>query len=167
MWEQYAERHAGVCLVFEKAKLTKTVVASLESQGVAAPYHRPVRYSARRFDDALSPYLDYRTLHENSSPEAVREWVRQYHDGLFFHKTLDWETEHEYRFVATWPEDVYLYADIGDALDAVIVGERFPSWQLPAAVTSSRRLGAKCRLVSWSMGGASLSSLDEAFATHT
>lgn len=156
MWEQYAERHAGVCLVFKKDALTEAIASSLEEQGAAQPYHRAVRYSASPFEDG-SPWLDFRTLHENSSPQAVRQWVQQHHDGLFFHKAPDWQTEHEYRFVVTQPHHAYMYADFGDSLASVIVGERFPPWQMAGATGTCGRFGIQVRCVSWALGFPSLS----------
>lgn len=59
------------------------------------------------------------------SPAVCRGSPRR----LFFLKTRDWETEFEYRFVLTAPDTDQVFAEYGDALEAVIVGEKFPQWQ--------------------------------------
>jgi hypothetical protein len=148
MWEQYAERHAGVCLVFDHKALRDAVVGSLRSQGLADPYYRPVVYSA----SAFQPMLDLGLLIEDASPETVRQWVQEHNDALFFKKTPDWQTENEYRFVATLPDAEYVYADFGEALKSVIVGERFPAWQRAGAASMCADAGAKLQRLDWSTG---------------
>jgi Protein of unknown function (DUF2971) len=44
MWEQYAERYSGVCLVFDRELLTQRFTEALEGGEVAGTYHRPVIY---------------------------------------------------------------------------------------------------------------------------
>jgi hypothetical protein len=79
----------------------------------------------------------------------VRRFVQQHNDVLFFLKTRDWETEYEYRFVVTAPDDDYVYVDYVDALEAVIVGERFPRWERPGAIAMCRAKDAEAARISW------------------
>jgi Protein of unknown function (DUF2971) len=44
MWEQYAERYRGVCLVFDKERLTQRFAEALEGGTVTRTYHRSVIY---------------------------------------------------------------------------------------------------------------------------
>lgn len=148
MWEQYAENHAGVCLVFSKDPLIKAVTASLSSNGLAEPYNRPVEYSS----SAFRPLLDLTELSRDAEPAAVRRWVEDNHDPLFFHKTPDWRTEYEYRFVVTAPGAERVFADFGDALVAVILGERFPRWQRAGAMELSVQAGARLHCMEWWSG---------------
>ena len=74
------------------------------------------------------------------------------HERLFFRKTTDWETEHEYRFVVTTPDIEYVDVDFGDALDVVAVGENCPPWQWPAVVEACQGLDAEPLRVEWSTG---------------
>jgi hypothetical protein len=46
----------------------------------------------------------------------------------------------------------YVYVGFRDALAAVIVGERFPDWQIPGAAEVCERAGVKLRLMHWENG---------------
>jgi hypothetical protein len=71
--------------------------------------------------------------------------------SFFFLKLADWESEHEYRFVELTPGDEYTYANFGDTLAAVILGEKFPAWQIYSAIEMCRPLGAKLWQMAWQM----------------
>src|SRR5207342_1639539 len=65
MWEHYAEKHAGVCLVFERERLANALSKSLVSQGFSAPHHQPVIYEG---DAPASPILDLEQLGQGVAP---------------------------------------------------------------------------------------------------
>ncbi len=87
MWEQYAEAHAGVCLVFSRDALTEAIVTSLVDQDVAPPYHGAVDYSSAGFRRSRLS-LDMNDLSRDYSVGVARKWVEDHHDALFFKKTL-------------------------------------------------------------------------------
>jgi len=151
MWEQYAEAHQGVCLVFRKDPLTRALTASLDGQRLASPYHKPVVYSRAAFATGLAS-LDLAELLKDHSEQAAQRWVEDHHDSLFFRKMPAWRTEREYRFVVTAPGNDFAYAGFGDALEAVIVGERFPRWQVAGAVDITHAAGAALEQVFWTSG---------------
>jgi Protein of unknown function (DUF2971) len=148
MWEQYAERHAGVCLVFSGPRLAAAVRESLCSKGIAPPYHRHVVYSAAAFQ----PLLRLHELSEADDAAVVRKWVQANSGDLFFRKTPDWQTEYEYRFVVTYPDSTYVCAAFGGALEMVVVGERFPTWQRSGAAELCDRAGARLLQLRWESG---------------
>ena len=150
MWEQYAENHAGVCLRFKREDLTARITESLNTQGLASPYHRPVGYTDEGSGGGLP--LNLNEIVGKVDGEFVRQFVQQHHIRLFFRKTIDWESEHEYRFVVTTPDMEYVYVDFGDALDVVAVGENCPRWQWPAVVEACQGLNAEPVRVEWSTG---------------
>jgi hypothetical protein len=156
MWEQYAENHAGLCLVFDREALTANITNSLQAQGFAAPYHRPVIYEG---DWMLKPSLNLNTLSGSVTPAIVSGYIEDNHDTLFFHKALDWESEREYRFSTTSSEEDDLYVEFGEALAAVIVGEKFPVWQRPAAIELCARTGIEAKRLDWTMGAPVLAEL--------
>ena len=150
MWDQYSERHMGVCLLFDRSKLTASINASLQEQGFALPYHREIAYTEEGPAGSLLS-LDLGAIAGNVTAPLVRQFVEDNHEELFFLKTRDWETEFEYRFVVTAPEEDYVSVDYDDALEAVIVGERFPKWQEPGAIDVCRGVGAMAARIDWSM----------------
>ena len=145
MWEQYAEAHKGVCLMFDRERLTEYVSSDLHRQLNARPYEKPVEYTPSGGELTLN-------LGEFPTPvpaDFVRKYIEDNHHELFFKKTLDWETEHEYRFAATAPLGKPLYADYGDALVGIIVGEKFPDWQHASAIESAHQVGLEPQLMLW------------------
>lgn len=158
MWEQYAERHAGVCLLFDREKLTASIRSSLAAQGLAQPYERSVEYSNEELG-ARRHRLNLDSIDGKDVAVGARRFVEENHELLFFLKSEDWATEYEYRFVVTDPGQDYVRIDYGDALQAVVVGERFPEWQRPGAISRCREVGADALRVDWSMGAPILDTL--------
>ena len=156
MWEQYAENHAGVCLVFDRALLTDSVVASLQDQGFAAPYHREVVYDGAGM---RKPALDWNALAGNVTPQGAREYVEANHDVLFFHKALDWATEREYRFSTTSSDIQHLFVDFGQAFTAIVVGESFPVWQRASAIEACEGANVWPGRLDWTNGWPALRRL--------
>ena len=149
MWEQYAEKHLGVCLVFDRDQFIKDVDASLRRQGFPAAHHHEVDYGANGME---KPLLDLNELPDEITTELVGDYVERNHDILFFHKVLDWETEHEYRFVTTTPDGKTPFVEFGAALVGVIVGEKFPRWARPGVIAACEEAGADAEIMDWSMG---------------
>jgi Protein of unknown function (DUF2971) len=148
MWDQYGEKHTGVCLLFEQRALEENVIGSLLDQGLAPPYHKRIRYTSRGPTEALMRFPPL----TRTDPHAVSRYVEEHNDDLFFLKTRDWESEFEYRFVVTAPGEDYVYVDYGHALEAVIVGERFPRWQRPRAIAICQVADADAARISWRTG---------------
>ncbi len=147
MWEHYAEQHAGVCLVFDRKALTSNLAADLESQLGSRPFSDAVEYTETGSDQA--PFLDLTSVPEDIAGTFAPEFIEQNYRLLFFEKTLDWETEHEWRFVTIAPTEDTLYADYGDALVGIVLGERFPDWQRPAALEAGKLAGVEPHILNW------------------
>jgi hypothetical protein len=147
MWEQYGEGHAGVCLAFDRDRLIANLTESLERQGLASPYHRPVEYTESGKEPLL---LGADMLTDEVSPERVAAYIEANHDSLFFLKALDWRSEYEYRFVVTAPPgDSGIFAHFGDSLLGFIGGEKFPDWQIAGALEIAARHEAEVLQLQW------------------
>jgi len=145
MWEQYAERYRGVCLVFDKARLTQRFTEALPGGTVTRIYHRPVIYDGAGM---RKPIIEVDAV--RSDPDFFDGYVEANHGALFFTKILDWQTEHEYRFVAiAAADDSSLSIDYSDALKWVIAGNQLADWERPAVVGASRQAGARPLLMRW------------------
>lgn len=147
MWEHYGEVHLGVCLVFDQKRLTANLTASVKEQAGLEPYHRAVTYTETgRVDSTLK-------LGSNrfTSAADAAAYIEDHKDELFFLKTSDWETEYEYRFVTTVEDERPLHVDYGDALEAVIVGGRFPDWERAGAIEACRSAQAEALELDWSL----------------
>ncbi len=114
MWDQYAEGYKGVCLVFSKESLIK----SLKESNITSHYGVQINYTAsfhfsfslsEDFEIELNKLLDYRIEH----------------------KSIDYKGESEFRFVVNIEEDDKdFYLNISDSLKAIIIGPLFPKSQI-------------------------------------
>jgi hypothetical protein len=132
MWEQYAERHRGVCLLFDRKKLRETILRSLDFRELADACDQPVRYTPA---GPRLPEVDMATLPQGAI-DPVRDYIAANREALFFVKTLDWQAEHEHRFVVTAPPDDQVTVRYETSLVGVVLGELFPLWQLPSAIAA-------------------------------
>ncbi len=124
--------------------------SSLDQQGTS--YRGAVEYSPRGFYDSPSRnVVDANLLDPSTQDERIGEWVRESHVDLFFRKTDDWRSEHEYRYVLASPGEDHAFADFGDALARVIVGARFPRWQVPGAEVCEQ-VGVELKRMTWEAG---------------
>jgi hypothetical protein len=154
-WEQYASNHAGVCIAFDREQALSHIHAQLrEISGIVGMGR--VLYTPRGFrdTDAATVSLDL-FRHDFEANIAMFMYARE--RDLFRTKTLDWQSEHEYRVTIMTDRtaaDDYLYVPFGDArsVRAVILGERFPEWQFPAAKWAREQVGVELLKLQWRDG---------------
>lgn len=152
MWELYAERHAGVCLVFDRSDFTSHFIEQMNEIGMLD--RGEVRYTRGGLAEdvkAQTILTDNAAAGGNPSEEAARHVV-QNSTALFFTKLLDWQGEHEYRFTLFEPSLDEAFCDFGASLQAVILGEQFPEWQLAGAAQAADKAGAELRQMVWANG---------------
>lgn len=107
MWGHYATRGNGVCLVLDYDKIKERI------KTIEYLYAKKVEYSKPDLND-ICYYKHYGVSFE--------EFIRKSKDDLFFHKTKDWEYEHEYRIIAISDEITRL--DISGLIVAAILFNR-------------------------------------------
>jgi hypothetical protein len=88
---------------------------------------------------------------------SLAAWVVEHEADLFFTKTLDWQTEHEYRvtlFPSKASDDGYLYVPFGGAesVRAVILGEHFPQSEVAKAESICQKAAVELLIAIWSSG---------------
>lgn len=162
MWEQYADKHRGVCLVFDAERLTRAMQDAFRAHQIQSWCREVVYTEAGIAGSTLRFLTDTRIFDADQRADAVTEFIERNIDDFFFLKTDDFKTEHEYRIVITGDESVaaapgspvsfegeFAYVKYGDALEAVLVGERFPNWQLLGANRTCERAGARLGKVGW------------------
>ncbi len=103
MWELYADRHAGVCLLFDRERLTAALESEL--QKIGRTFHAPVRYETAGI--AALPHVSTVLIPSDDEPvaDAIARHVDAHRDALFFTKLKDWEHEAEYRFVVVTDQE--------------------------------------------------------------
>ena len=122
MWAQYADNHKGVCLIFNRNKIHRSVLATFPNYPI---YWGTVTYVNRGIIPNLqtSPYvinIDY--LEDKGKDEYLKAHIHTHHKRLFFEKAEDWRDEVEYRWVILGNEEKHMFVDFQDALSGVLFG---------------------------------------------
>jgi hypothetical protein len=147
MWEQYAENHQGVCLMFRREAFHARAIAQLASRSPNS-WAGPVGYTQRGILE--NPAATLMPSPATAGPdEIVAEHVRVQLPWLFFTKLLDWQSEHEYRFVESSTDDGCTFVNVGDTLAGVILGWKFPEWQAHGAREVCESVDAMLWLMQW------------------
>lgn len=103
MWGLYADKGYGVCLVFDKDKLTLS----------PGDYANDVKYYP-----IIPQYADIK----NKSVNGIKAEVWRKKDDIFFCKRKEWEYEQEYRIIrrARFKNDIE-FLDVSDSLSFAII----------------------------------------------
>lgn len=151
LWEQYADAHCGVCLVFNRDGFQQTVQDALGNDRVSfgAVEYTPagIALSAATFINLGEDLMNAATREQ-----AMAEYLVSHRQDLFFLKTDDWASEHEFRAVLAGNEDEYAFADYGGSLVAVVLGEKFLDWQVAGAREVCDKAGVILARVRWNNG---------------
>ena len=123
MWANYAEKHTGVCLVFERERMRKLIEKQFSSCNALNDY---VTYVNRCVTPDLLQQqytinVDY--LESVGRKVYVRSHLETHYRHLFFEKMMDWRDESEYRWVIFSDTVDDLYLDIEGCLVGIIFGE--------------------------------------------
>lgn len=125
MWAQYAERHSGVCLVFDRRKLAQAIDRQIAAKQFVVS--GPVQYVDRCIVPDLirdQPYvINLDTLESVGRDAYPRLHVRTHVSSLFFEKMTDWKGECEWRWVSFSDTDEDLYVNFESALVGLMFGE--------------------------------------------
>jgi hypothetical protein len=136
MWDQYAGNHTGVCLVFERNALSGEIAGAVA--GLGDLRHRDVSYGdpptaideMGDYSDAFS--IGTRALAELGLDRALRDHQVRHHHFLYFHKSLDWASEQETRWVLLADEDApYIYVPVERSLSGVVFGPDYSRDSIP------------------------------------
>jgi hypothetical protein len=154
MWAQYAGDHSGVCLFFDRKKLTEKLDAALAPHGVI--YKGPVDYTndspAPKPGIGLALDVDYTRIVEDGMDPAVSRHLAAHHRDLFFTKLQDWSDEQEFRFIVFGVQPDPILVRVAGALLAVCVGWRFHSAYEPALSKLTGNLGVQALRCEWENG---------------
>jgi hypothetical protein len=152
-------------LLFDGDLLDNMLATAFSEHNVLA-WQDEVRYTPAGITGSKIQYFDDpRIFDPEQRADAISAFIEDNSNDFFFLKSDDFETEHEYRAVVmptdgfdTGPsealsfKDDYAFVDYGDALVAVIVGERFPNSQLLGASRAAERAGARLGKIGWHQG---------------
>jgi hypothetical protein len=166
LWEQYADKHRGVCLCFNAETLTDRLTTRLAEYG--EPHHREVSYvDGPIASEAL--FVIVKELRDRGVTDAALNHLRKNIDELFFTKLTDWATEVEYRFVVVAQSDRLdpILVRVKPALCAVILGADDGSrFYEPAFAKICDPVGVEIFYMQWIHGSPHLAPRYEPSATR-
>lgn len=160
MWTQYAEKHTGICLVFNNELLYENMIGNIKSikvkQGsIVSIYHAPIKYDdlLKGLDEALSLKINMRKDY------FIKKHIEQYINAFLFMKLMDYRDESEYRY-GIYSEDFIqsseIFVSFGNALEAIILGNNFCSEYLENIFKASNFYSVPVFSLSWINGKPSL-----------
>ena len=126
-WAQYGDNNNGICLIFDKNKLT---TAFSENKQIIKLYNKKIDY-IDWLQDINGMQTDY-TNHEDitklqillDNPRLLYEEVNKNFSlqHRLFNKDIDWEHENEYRWLVFSEILENICIDYNDALKAIVLG---------------------------------------------
>jgi hypothetical protein len=125
MWDRYANRHSGVCLMFDHDRLREAIARASDGRGNTS-YYAPVSYVNQPSNEVGAFTLDISEIRTHGEKEVFREHQEKFHTVLYFQKSTDWSPECEFRWVVLDPDESELFIDIGKCLSGIVFGEAFP-----------------------------------------
>ncbi|HLY22255.1 MAG TPA: DUF2971 domain-containing protein [bacterium] len=132
MWAQYADKHRGICLIFDRAQLRESIMTSLEASSVL--FERSVEYHNRSSAPPPSKgpfFLNLDSMRSDGPERTIRKHISEYWRELFFEKALDWQDEKEFRWVVWDLTHSEHFVNFGSALRGIVVGPEFDDRLLP------------------------------------
>ena len=156
MWEQYGDHRRGACLVFDQGKLRNTIHAQMPQQertDEPTLHIGAVEYTPGGFADRSDAGTIVGTVPIDDPRAAVAQHIDRHYRDFYFLKTDDWASEYEYRILlASGTDELHAFIDYRDSLVAVVVGYRFPPYQLPGARALCDARGVQLRRMWWEGG---------------
>lgn len=153
MWAQYGDNHAGVCLVFDRKKLSELVEEEFSCKHLVLS--GPVTYTNREVirnfydpdDQQYTINLDH--LEKVGREAYVRDHLRTHYRRLFFEKMEDWRDESEWRFVIFSKNDKNFYLDYKDSLVGIVFGENTSERDIQGIMDATETWGIRCMGLKW------------------
>lgn len=151
MWAQYAEKHTGLCLVFNKASLTSAIQKQLGS--VKRLFSGRVEYIdrsiLRNLDEDQQYVINIDALEDLGIDRFTELHLEKNYHRFFFEKMTDWRDECEWRWVAVASSDQDLYVAFGTALVGIMFGEDTPDEGVREVMNQTEGLGLRYMGLRW------------------
>lgn len=154
MWAQYAENHAGACLVFDREALD-SAFNDLAADLGANVFSGKVIYDDTRVAPSLSlgPFTaSMNDVRWFGVEEAARRHGLRFWRQLFLTKNVDWSAEREFRWLLYGAHKGEVLVNIAGCLRGVLLGSEFPT-QLERKVRfQTATLGVDLARMDWNNG---------------
>ncbi|NFN17824.1 DUF2971 domain-containing protein [Clostridium botulinum] len=146
MWSQYANNHKGVCLVFNKKKLTEKINKIFKNDIIFNDFIKYLDYGqVLEFNQDYDPYIIFfEKMLSLGIEKYLKEHIFKFNKDLFFTKQTCWRDEEEYRWVVYSSNKVKdKYIPINDCLEAIVLGNDFDSKYLNQITCYAKECGIK------------------------
>lgn len=150
MWDQYAEGHRGVCLVFRRDELHQSIVNTVGDRCIL--YEGPVEYSDGSPQQVMAFSFQKKEVLQHGFMRYLELQRERYYRVYFFTKAEDWSQEFEYRWVAIGSDDNPEYVSIDSSIAGVVVGVDFPEVYIPSVTPFCRDFGIDLVRIGWKNG---------------
>lgn len=141
MWDQYAAKHEGACLIFDSARLTAVVREAVEGEPSVLLRSGGVSYVDE--DSGLARFhLSIDEIDASTLERVCDDYLDEHWRDLFLAKNTDWASEDEYRFLVIGSTTPATYVPIASALVGLVLGDAFPETE--ASVLGVRLERMKC-----------------------
>lgn len=150
MWDQYGDKHKGLCLVFRSSRLDELFVEQHADKDVFSG--RVIYQDRSPYNDLRwpSPYLiDYLRFKASGPDRYVRDHLHLHRKHFFFEKATDWRDEHEQRWLVLDECAAEVFLSYKDALVGVAFGEDCSPADVQACVRLARRPGTDFAQLRW------------------
>jgi hypothetical protein len=106
----------------------------------------PVSYRPRGFRDTKASIVDLDDFRDQDVFQETGRFVLEHQEELFYVKTLDWASEHEFRvtFLGEPRAADHIHVPFSDAIEAVIVGELSPTGRCQQRTPRASRPASSC-----------------------
>jgi len=139
MWAQYADNHTGACIAFDHRKLDSAIRERYFVANDSWIYCDKVNYVDTHIFEPMNLVVKANEGQDISA--AVKDHFISSGRAVFFTKHIDWQDEHEYRWVyyesdcsrADQNNDNQQFADIRNAVVGIVLGADYSAAHLPVA----------------------------------
>lgn len=119
----------GYVLFLIRKRLIQTAQKELVGKGTL--YTGDVSYDKHIGFDLESFSVKYHEYISLGVSDVVQKMIDRHYRTYYFKKHIDWQQEHEYRFILRGSSDTPEYISIQDSIESVILGVDFPETSKP------------------------------------
>ena len=150
MWDQYADRHSGVCIIFSKKKLNEAIRQQYSPDRI---FNNHVGYALHYLYIKNEIKRDCNKLLESPHNELIMNFLENKKGILFFTKNIDYINEAEYRLVIyDASDDKCKYLDISTCIKGVLIGENCCKSDFKKIKQFCNDLHIFCEFIEWING---------------
>lgn len=148
MWWHYADRHRGICLIFDKEILVSAAKDDIIAAGASTVMGSVTYHSAEDLFERDALHITYTDAFLHDPHEAVDAVLGQW-PSLLTRKHSHWECESEFRIIARHRDQTNLFVDIGSSLRGVAVGNDISEDDFRAILAICKHDGIPLYVVAW------------------